>query len=712
VKRGSVLATLFACEIRMLLRDRRTIMIVVVAPFLLFPLMMFTARAAERTEQRRLDETRYTYAVGGTLGAEADAWVEGALSLAKESEDSTLARTRFDRRAFPTTDVEAAVSSDSVDVVVVALPPEEYRALVETERASADSAIEAAGEAAGSVGRTRADSTEAPQDPDDSLDVPVLRLLYRADRAVSRTAAERMDQALSDLRQQREERRFQERGLAVDRGSVLALDEESIASAEKEGGALIGLILTPLLVLLMLSGGSVVAADTIAGEKERGTLETILTTGAKRSEIVRAKLFAVIAVGIVVIVVNVLNIVVYLSLGLLDLPANFRVGASPAALASLAVLFLPLTVLAGSALLLLSGYAKSYKEYQIYFFPVFMLFMVPAAAGVLPGTPLRSLVAVIPIAGIALAVRDVMLGDYDVLGLSLAFASTSVAAWGLARLTSRTLSTERLISRSELDAADLFGGPAMFHRRVLLWFGGMWVALLLISVWGGEDLGIRSQIFVNLILLFLGGSVFLLRRYQLPVREALALRPVAPVVWLAVLIGAPSALLVGNGVAQLAEHILPVPQRVLESFGQYLLPESLPLWQIVLFLAVLPGICEEIAFRGVLMYGLSKHLRPVPLALAVGAIFGVFHVAIFRILPTAYLGVVLAAVTLLTGSIFPAMVWHALNNATALVPARLGLMSAEVQVEPWMYQGAVIGLALAFWILWRTRRPYRRAARE
>jgi sodium transport system permease protein len=211
---------------------------------------------------------------------------------------------------------------------------------------------------------------------------------------------------------------------------------------------------------------------------------------------------------------------------------------------------------------------------------------------------------------------------------------------------------------------------------------------------------------INLLGIFLGGTLLMIWRYRLPMREALALRPVKPFVWLAVLIGAPSALLVGNGVAQLAQYVIPVPQEVIESFGQFLLPEDLPLWQVVFFLAVLPGVCEELAFRGVLLYGLRRHLRPVPLALLVGVVFGLFHVALFRLIPTAYMGALLAGVTLLTGSIFPAMVWHTINNASALVPARLGWVQPDLAVQTWMYWVAAAGLALAFWILWRQRTPY------
>ncbi len=204
--------------------------------------------------------------------------------------------------------------------------------------------------------------------------------------------------------------------------------------------------------------------------------------------------------------------------------------------------------------------------------------------------------------------------------------------------------------------------------------------------------------------LFFGGAVLMMWRYRLDPRTALALRPVPAPVWAAVLIGAPSAYLVGLGVFRAANLVFPVPERMLESFGQFLLPQALPLWQVLLFLCVLPGVFEEIAFRGVLLHGLRRRFNPVVLCLVVGAIFGLFHVQLFRLVPTAYLGVVLAGVVMITGSIFPAMLWHALNNAMGLVPAYLGAW--EEMPPVWTVAPGVVGLGLSFWILWRYRSLY------
>jgi sodium transport system permease protein len=405
-------------------------------------------------------------------------------------------------------------------------------------------------------------------------------------------------------------------------------------------------------------------------------------------------------------VINLVNLLVYVVLDLIDLPRSLAVSLSPLSLVVLLALYLPLTVLVSSGLLLLSGWSKSYKEYQLYFFPVLLLFLVPALAASLPGMDLRSLIALVPVAGVAAGVREVLVGELDWLFLAIAFASTSGAALGAAVLTERALSTERLISTAELDEADLRGGPGLFPRRVLRWFGILWVVLLLGSTWAGESLGLTGQVLFNILGIFFVGSLLMVRTYRLDPRAAFALRAPPAAAWPAVLIGAPAALITGIGLAEAFQKLVPVPEEVMRSFGQFLGGGDLPLWQIVLFLAVVPGVFEELAFRGVLLHGLSRRMRPVPLALVVGAVFGIFHVSLWRIVPTAYLGVLLSAVVLLTGSIYPAMLWHALNNLIAIVPVELGWVSEDYDLPISSYPLGGLGLVLAFAILWVARRPY------
>jgi sodium transport system permease protein len=682
------------------MRDTRMILIAVVAPLVLFPVLIFVMRAVEKSEERRLEETLYEYALVGDQAEWGSAVVAEALRLEANDPDTSRAAVRFEERTVA--DPDSLLQAAEIHLVVEALSSEAYRR-IRAEEAAADS--EDADEPRETEDEGVGEQTDTAGSGD--LELPAIRLRFRAQSDFSRNASRRLRDRIVEVRSALRDSVYRARGFPVEPAQVAAVESENTASAEKEAGAVLGLALTPFLLLLMLTGGSIMAVDAISGEKERGTLETLLTTAAARSDIVAAKQLAIIAVGIAVAVINVLNLLLYLVLGVLELPEDFAVALSALDLVLLLVLFLPLTVLISSALLLLSGYAKSYKEYQVYFFPLFLAFLVPSFAGMLPGMDLRSVIALVPIAGIGVAVREIMVGEYDWLFLALAFASTGGAAWWAARLTERTLSTERLISSSDLDEADLIGGPALFPRHVVRWFGVMWVVFLLTSLWFGEDLGIRGQLVVNLVFIFLGGSLLMVRRYGLDPRSAFALRPVHPAVWFAVLIGAPAAYLVGIGIAGLVNtYLFPVPQNVLEAFGDTLLGDEMPLWQLVFFLTIMPGILEELAFRGVLLHGLRKKFGPVGLCLVVGATFGLFHVSLFRLFPTAFLGIVFAAVVLMTGSVFPAMLWHFANNAIALVPAHLGWVTDETPVPWWAYTAGVVGLIAAFAIIWVVRTPY------
>ncbi|MEE8523236.1 MAG: CPBP family intramembrane glutamic endopeptidase, partial [Thermoanaerobaculia bacterium] len=162
--------------------------------------------------------------------------------------------------------------------------------------------------------------------------------------------------------------------------------------------------------------------------------------------------------------------------------------------------------------------------------------------------------------------------------------------------------------------------------------------------------------------------------------------------------------LTGVALARLSGALFPVPQRLIEEFSRTLLPEGIPVWEMLLILAVLPGICEEVAFRGVLLHGLRRRYSPLGLCLVVGLIFGLFHLDLARVLPTAFLGTAVAGVTLLTGSIYPAMLWHALNNATAVLASDAGVAVDDLGVGVYAAGAVVAGLASV--LLWKNRTPY------
>jgi sodium transport system permease protein len=660
-------ATLLGNELRLLLRSPRTLFMSIVLPLLFWPVMMWLTNLATERQEAREEATVFRYVLSGDESAAAGKWIARAVELDAEGEEPSF---------------EQVPAAELVDEQGIALGHDLEAAL---DRELIHFYIDA----------------------ESGTPTPTLRIYLRADREIADSGVDRLRDGLRSVRSELRIERLAARDVAVDPDTLLAIDRLDVATAAHASGTQLGRFLTLMMIVLLLSGGSIVAMDSLAGEKERGTLETLLTTAATRDEIVAAKSLAIFVTALVITVVMVGNGLVWVSLDLIALPETFTVPMTPPVALLLLLLFLPLAALVTSSLLLVSAWAKSYKEAQLYFFPLFLITAVPAVAAMLPGATLRSALVAVPISNLSIAVREVLSGTFDWPLLLVTFTINTAVAVAIARVSARALRSERLITASEWDAADLYGGPALFSRHVLRWFAVLWAVFLVwqLNVAPGTD--VRLILVINMSL-FVGGSLWMMRRYRLPARETLALRPVKPVIWLAVGIGAPAGLVVSSLVAIAGNFIFDIPDELLERFSQQLLPDSFSLAEALFFVAVLPAICEEIAFRGVLLQGLYRKLSPAMTLLVVGAVFGIFHVALFRILPTAFLGVLLGGLVLLTGSLLPAILWHFIHNALGVLIDHYG-WAEDASPMP-MYAGAVALLMLSAGMVWIGRTPYPRPA--
>lgn len=709
----ATIGLLFRHETRMLLRDRRTVILSILLPLAVLPAILFGLKFMSEWRRDRLDATTYRYAVAGAyadsvraligrgeLRAEAEAG-EGAgdgrqpasfVEVEADRPDSSLASGELDFFLDALTGAQA----DSLDLAAAAADsaerPDERREAATVEGAITDP--DGDGEAYEEV--TVAD-VRYPG-------VPVVRVYFRANRDESRTGSAVMVDRLVDARKQDRADALRSRGFEADPDESIRLSRVDVATPEQAAGFYFGRLLPLLLVFLTLTGASVAAMDSVAGEKERGSLETLLTTSVSRIEIITAKQLTILSVALFITLAQAGNLFVYLGLGLIELPAELDIDVSPVAVLVLFALFVPVAVVVSSLLLLVSTYAKTYRETQLYILPVFLGLMALTAAGLLPAVSLRSVIAVVPVANVSVAVREIMVAHYDVPMLLVTCLSMLVTAFLLLRMSSRMLDMERLITAQEADEADFKGGAALFPRRVLLWFAGMF-ALIVIAPANVDALTrLEGQWAFNMFGVFFLGSLLMIRVHRLDWREALAIRPVRPQVWLAVLLLVPSTLLTGIFVVGLSSVFLPFPEEMLEKFASKLIPDDFPMWQILLMMALTPGIVEEMAFRGLLLHGLHRRLRPIVLILVVGVIFGLFHQALFRIIPTSYLGMVLTTVAVLSGSIFPCILLHAGNNAFAFMLYRSG-----VEIEAWPPELLLLNIPVfvfAIYLLYRYRTPY------
>lgn len=658
-------------DLRQLARNPRVLVFAVALPLVLWPLMWFLTSLTTERRQERIESRTYRYAVadetaGSAGAADARTWLERALAVvgddgrADGDEPTDGPAVRFER-------VEA---------------PDDVAAALDEERLHVHVAWEAGG--------------------GEDLPAPRIVLSHRADLDASDSAEGFLRRALERTRTEVREQRLADAGFESPPEDLLPLERIETASEEQTSGLLLGRLLTAIIVMMMLAGGSIVATDALAGEKERGTLETLLTTAASRVEIVTAKNLSILAVAFATSVLNIANIVVWMQLDVIAPPAGLKLVIPVGAALLLLLLYAPAAVLLSSSLLLVSGRSKTYKEAQLLFAPLMLVAMAVAAIPVLPGVELRSAIVLLPIANLGVAAREILTGHYDWPLLAAAWTVTGGGAALLARASLRTLSAEKLITASELDAADLAGGPALFPRRVGRWFAVLWALLLVwqLNIGGGID----SRLLITINLSVFGVAAWLMIvRYRLPIRETLSLRAPAPGAWLGVLIGAPAGLVLADGVVRLASLAMPIPEAWIEAMAENM-GAGLPLWQMLIFFSLMPGIFEEIAFRGVLLHGLKNRLTSLQLVLIAGIAFGFFHVDLFRIPPTSLLGVFLVVAVIRSGSIFPAMAWHALHNALALGSARVEQIALPEQPTWWHYVLALLAVLLALQLMKRKSR--------
>jgi sodium transport system permease protein len=175
----------------------------------------------------------------------------------------------------------------------------------------------------------------------------------------------------------------------------------------------------------------------------------------------------------------------------------------------------------------------------------------------------------------------------------------------------------------------------------------------------------------------------------------------------ALLVGLSAWYLVGLLVETVQQRVLPIPPEVLRELQRLLAGGGRSLALDLLALAVSPAICEELLFRGVVLRASLATLRPSTAILLNGLLFGIFHLSIYRFMPTAILGMLLALTVVRSRSILPAMLFHLVNNGTTLIVARqLGVAEMDSAMPGWVSVPAAV-LFTAGLLLVLRRRPAR-----
>jgi sodium transport system permease protein len=681
----AVLRLLYIHEMKMLLRARRTVILAVVLPAVLMPLMLYAQKFSADRRERLLAGTTYRYAITGPHADRMRTLIQQTYESLTDENDSSARLRQFKFVELNVENARASLDANDIQFYI--------------ETMSGDAADQRAAKTEDT--RRGQDGSRNPA-PARLQGVPLMNVVYRGDLDASDNAHNRISSLLRLARQRDSQASLVAHGFPGNPKELFSTEDVSTATNTQVTGSTVGRFITLFLVMMMFTGGAVAAMDIISGEKERGTLETLLTTAAGRSEIVVAKQAAITSVGLVITLMQGLNFLLYIKLRFIDLPKDFDLQLPTGMAITLLLLFIPLAATIASVLLMISAYAKSYKESQMYFFPVYLVSLIPALASVMPGISLRSAIAFVPLANVSVAAREIMMGRPDVPMILVTFSVMVLTAAYLMRVSARMLTREELVVPTHFESAEFLGGPALFQKRVLRWFALMWVVTFVAATNIPALQSFRKQLIFNEIFVMLGAALLMLWAYRLDPAETLSLKRVKPAVWFAVLFLIPSGYVTALGIFRVVNIFIPAPQELLQRFSEDVIPKGMPEWQLLMYVALLPAVCEELAFRGILLSGLKRKFRPVALVVTIGLIFGLFHVSLFRIAPTAALGMILTVIAILTGSVLPGMLLHFGNNALGV----LGGHWFSLEALTWGHFTAAGGVfALGLWIIYRNRTP-------
>lgn len=275
-----------------------------------------------------------------------------------------------------------------------------------------------------------------------ALSVPIT-ILYDSSQSLSREAANRFDAFVSALARSEMTLRLNREQLSPAFIRPFDLESANLASDSRKLQAAIGSMLPYLIILFCFFGAFYPSLDLTAGEKERFTLETLLLAPISRLEIAAGKFIVVFAAAIIAAVLATTSMAVTLTHGVLPsgMSQAFNLEFQPLAVLLTASLLLPVAALFSALLLGISLLARSFKEAQTYATPLQFLVILPAIAAMLPDLETEVKWAWVPLMNVSLLMKELLKGNYlwefYVITLSSTVTLTCIVLWGAGMLFRR-----------------------------------------------------------------------------------------------------------------------------------------------------------------------------------------------------------------------------------------------------------------------------------
>lgn len=665
-------------ELRETLRDRRTIVTLLAMPLLLYPLLGLGFRFLAFQESAKAVRR---YEVAANSESEASRFSElmslGKLAMSREStgEYSRALDDRSIDKSIQTADPSSEHSRNTVTEPEVMISVPNVSAILDLEQLVQEGRAD--------VGvRLREVRNAGP-----SAGIPSvqLQLVVNRNSMASLQVADFIATRLEAAEREINGRWMRDQQIEIP--DPVVSERLFVTEAPGESSAL---SMLPLILLLMtVTGGVYPAIDLTAGERERNTLETLISLPVPKLRLLLAKFVAVVTVTMLTGLMNLLAMFVTLFSLQLD---TVLLGEQGFTLILAIKLFCVLSVFAlfySAVLLFLTSSARSFKEAQAYLIPLLLLSIGPGLIILIPGWTLGPGSAVAPLVNILLLSRDLLVGQASFLPAAVSLISTLLYGLAALCLAAQVFGTDAVAVGSRSLWRDFLRRPeeerpiptaGLVTGGLAVLFPAYFIASGMMS--RGSEISPLFRLSISAaltVVLFLGIPWILLRWQRVPIVNGLAVRQTRWGYWLvAVLLGLSTWPLIFElivlshsiGFQSLDVSRFEEVQKLLDAWA------SVPLIAILLSMAVAPGVCEEVFFRGFLFGGLRQVLNRWTTVVVTAVVFGLFHFVLAggaapeRILPSTLMGLLLGWIRLRSNSLLPGIVLHTVHNASLLTIAQ------------------------------------------
>lgn len=533
--------------------------------------------------------------------------------------------------------------------------------------------------------------------PSESTAGPQVILLHNSADDKSEIAYQRVKHALGEWEQALLTKRLKDAGLPLSLPDPVPSVVVDLAEADEIAANVWSKIFPAILVIMAVTGAFYPAIDLGAGEKERGTMETLLISPATRTEIVLGKFLTVMLFSISTALLNLT------SMGLTGknmIPAMGG-GASSSPIGDLAfppfssliwvvLLAIPLSALFSALSLSLAMFAKSSKEGQYFLTPLLMVAMGLTMFCLNPAQEIEPFNSVLPVAGPALLLKALLLGGssasavlvYVVPVLVTSFMYSALALWwAIDQFQSESI-LFRDSERFELGLwlkqllKDKEQTPSFMEAGVCFVLIALLQFIFMTSMQKSPELFSNPTNMITVQLIYLIATVGVppaMMAIMLTTRPWLSLKLRFPS-WqmLALSIVLPLTLQpLSLSLLAWLDPFFPAIPAGAEQMLKAMSTIAVPFWLTFATFAIAPAVCEELAFRGFILTGLQRS-RHKWLPIVVSALlFGGIHMIPKQQFNASLLGLVLGLLAVRSQSLIPGVIFHAIFNGTQVIAARL-----------------------------------------